>query len=1128
MNIRSISILLIIGLMIPFISNAERFSLEPDVYIEGQVLVKFTSGESNDIAVIASSVANLVGAREIEYIDSIGYSMLESDSKTTQELISELSGLRSVDAVQPNYVYTTQSQIVPWGIAEDGVRAAAEVHATKYTGEGIIVAVIDTGVYQDHEDLNDNIWNPVNGDCQVDGEDKNCINGGWDFVNDDNNPVDDQGHGTHVAGTIAAKDNQLGVIGVAPDATIMAIKVLDSDGSGTTADIASGIDFARRNGANVVNMSIGASSYDEAFEDAVDNAWDSGLVVVSAAGNESMQEISYPAGFEHSISVGAIQQSSDLLNPDEDMNTRLAYFSNYGSVDVVAPGMRINSTVCNCGSYDGTYSGDYWAGTSMATPHVAGVAALILEANSNFTPAQVKYQLEVTATDLGEPGRDQYFGSGLVNAAEATKKLTDSIVVITNYESSNDASAPTVYLPQLPADGVSTAPIQVQIMDETGDFVSGTQVDATTTLGAFVASSVTTNADGIATFTLTAPATEGTATITVSSDYGTASTTITFSNILLVSDTGEWYYANSLAWWTMRALQDNNIAFVRYDTMFAHPSRAQSPTAEYLAKFDQVLWQQGELYLSDANQSLLKTVMDNGDSVFVSGQDELYYVENAQVSDVIFSSYLKLAPLADDGSSATYAGDDGGSNVTGYDLLADIAIDLISLADGAGPYYYAGLLPDYGTLQAGGTAIATYDDASNATAGVKVDSTYHSIFLPFGFESVELRDSRSTMFAQIVNFLSEASTISTASVISGSENSANEITAASQSAVSVDVTFSAIPSSGYAGVTLTDGEHYAYGSITADTTAVVTRVTGIDASNLDDGSISVYATHTDNPTNFPSTITGTTATKTSGQPNNLAITSTKTKKINLTWDAPSTQPDSYTIHYGTDVNASNTGTKSVTSTSATIANLKPGKRYYFAVSSTTDAVESTATETISQITLFKKPTKLKFKKQSAKILTLRWKATANQFDISYGTNKKAGNLGTILSTTNRKKISDLKSNTRYYFKTAIYTSLGTLNYSKKKSGFTAPSKVTNQRVRNVTSDSAIVSYKKVRRKITKYVIRLSDQNGNISKFKTTDHSIGISGLTPGNTYTVKTKAIRTALGKTLSGRWSNTTSFTTP
>lgn len=1124
MNIRFITAVLVIGWMIPTITSAERFNLEPDVYVEGQVLVKFESGENNDVATIASSV----GAREIEYIESIGYSMLESDTKSTQELIDALSGLRSVEAAQPNYIYTTQSQIVPWGLAEDGVRAAAEVHATKYTGEGITVAVVDTGIYQDHEDLNDNIWNPVNGDCQVDGEDKNCIYGGWDFVNDDNNPVDDQGHGTHVAGTVAAEDNQTGVVGVAPNATLMAVKVLDSGGSGTTADIASGIDFARTNGADVVNMSIGASSYDEALEDAVDNAWDSGLVVISAAGNESMQEISYPAGFEHSISVGAIQQSSDLLNPDEDMNTRLAYFSNYGSVDVVAPGMRINSTVCNCGSYDGTYSGDYWAGTSMATPHVAGVAALLLEANSNFTPAQVKHRLEATATDLGEPGRDQYFGSGLVNAAEGTKQLTDSIVVITNYESSNDGTAPTVYLPQSPADGVSTTPIQVKVMDETGTFVSGALVNATTTLGTLVAASVTTDADGIATFTLTAPATEGTATLTVASDYGTASTTVAFSNILLVSDTAEWYYANSLAWWTTRALLDNNIAFVRYDTMFAHPTRAQSPTAAYLAKFDEVLWQQGELYLSDANQSLLKTVMDNGDSVFVSGQDELYYVENAQVTDVIFSSYLKLAPLADDGSSATYTGDDGGSNITGYDLFTDIAIDLISLSDGAGPYYYSGLLPDYGTLQAGGTAIATYDDASNATAGVKVDSTYQSIFLSFGFESVELRDSRSAMFAQIINFLSAASSISTASVNAGSENAVNEITAPSQSAINVDVTFSAIPSSGYGGVTLTDGEHSVYGSAAVDTTAVVTRVTGIDVSSLNDGPISVYATHTDNPTNFPATTAGVAATKTTGQPTNLAITESKTKKISLTWDAPSTQPDSYTVHYGTDINASNVGTKSVTSTNATLSNLKPGKRYYVTVSSTTDNAVSSVPEIISQMTLFKKPTHVKFKKRTAKAVTLRWKATANQFDISYGTNKNAGNLGTILSTTKRKKISSLKSNTRYYFKTAIHNSLGTLNYSKKKSGFTAPSKVANQRVRNVTSTAATVSYKKVRRKITKYVIQLRDQTGQTSTFITTDLSIGITGLTPRSTYTVKTRAIRAALGKTLKGRWSNPNTFTTP
>jgi subtilisin family serine protease len=272
-----------------------------------------------------------------------------------------------------------------WGL--DKVKAP-EVWAKGYTGQGIVVAVIDTGVDYTHPDLDGNIWTNT-GEIPDDGID-NDGNGfiddvrGWDFTNRDNNPMDDDGHGTHVAGTIAAERNGFGVTGVAYDAKIMPVKVLGPDG-GSYADVAAGIRYAANNGAQVINLSLGGSVSSSVVADAVRYAVEKGAVVVMAAGNEGRSQPGFPANLArtYGIAVGAIDQSD-----------RLASFSNRAgrtTLDyVVAPGVGIRSTTPN-----NTYS--TYSGTSMATPHVAGVAALILSANPTLTPAQVENLLTQTA-----------------------------------------------------------------------------------------------------------------------------------------------------------------------------------------------------------------------------------------------------------------------------------------------------------------------------------------------------------------------------------------------------------------------------------------------------------------------------------------------------------------------------------------------------------------------------------------------------------------------------------------------------------------------------------------------------------------------------------------------------------
>ncbi|MBO0699061.1 MAG: S8 family serine peptidase [Zavarzinella sp.] len=252
------------------------------------------------------------------------------------------------------------------------------------TGTGrTVVAVIDTGVDYNHPDLAANMWRntreiPGNGiDDDHNGYKDDVY--GYDFANNDSNPMDDNGHGTHVSGTIGAVgDNGIGVAGVDWHVKIMALKFLDSSGSGYLSNAVRALNYAVANGAKVVNASFGGGGYDAAMATAINNARAHGVIVVAAAGNDSSNNDttpSYPANYpgDNVISVAAT-----------DRNDQLAYFSNYGptTVDIAAPGQSIYSTLPG-GRY-GTYSG-----TSMATPHVTGAIALVWDAHPNWTYQQV-------------------------------------------------------------------------------------------------------------------------------------------------------------------------------------------------------------------------------------------------------------------------------------------------------------------------------------------------------------------------------------------------------------------------------------------------------------------------------------------------------------------------------------------------------------------------------------------------------------------------------------------------------------------------------------------------------------------------------------------------------------------
>jgi hypothetical protein len=276
---------------------------------------------------------------------------------------------------------------------------APEVWNQNITGNGIVVAVVDSGVDYTHPDLDDNIWRNA-GEIAGNGIDDDR-NGyiddirGWDFVANDNNPMDldFDGHGTHIAGVIAAERNNFGITGVAPNAKIMPVRVLPAFGSGSVNNMAAGIRYAADNGANVINLSLGNEFVpSDVVNNAIQYANNKGSVVVIAAGNLGDIQPAYPA--RNADSLGIAVGSIDVSGRMDDSSNR----SGSTPLDyLVAPGVEIVST---------TPEEDYElrSGTSFATPHVAGVAALVLNANPTLTPAQVEYILTTTANRNGLTG----------------------------------------------------------------------------------------------------------------------------------------------------------------------------------------------------------------------------------------------------------------------------------------------------------------------------------------------------------------------------------------------------------------------------------------------------------------------------------------------------------------------------------------------------------------------------------------------------------------------------------------------------------------------------------------------------------------------------------------------------
>lgn len=314
---------------------------------------------------------------------------------SSKNVVKKLSKFSAVLAVEDDIVVKALGkapaqpvQTLPWGIN----RIDAEKVWATTTADTVKVGIVDTGIDITHPDLKAN------------------IKGGFNAISTRKSYTDDNGHGSHVAGIVGALNNTVGAVGVGPNIDLYSIKVLGANGSGYLSDIIDGLDWAIANKLNVLNMSLGTTVDSDLMHQAVVRAYDAGITVVAAAGNDYGAAVNFPAAYPEVIAVSAT-----------DVNNNIASFSSAGpQVDIAAPGVSIYST----------YKGASYAtlsGTSMASPHVTGAAAILLSVpakcdingDEKCTPAEVQARLQETAIDCGAIGKDNQYGYGIVNVYSA-------------------------------------------------------------------------------------------------------------------------------------------------------------------------------------------------------------------------------------------------------------------------------------------------------------------------------------------------------------------------------------------------------------------------------------------------------------------------------------------------------------------------------------------------------------------------------------------------------------------------------------------------------------------------------------------------------------------------------------
>lgn len=359
-----------------------------------KVIIKFKS--SVGLAQV-DSVKSL-GADEIQIIYSTN--MIIAD--ISPDKIGKLKlnpGVEYVELDQEAHILgfdsSVQAQIPSWGIEK--IRAP-DVWPD-FSGLGIPVCILDTGIDYNHPDLVGN------------------YKAGFNFITNTIDPMDDNGHGTHVAGIIGASSDGFGITGVAPKCSLYSLKVLDKDGNGLYSAIITALQWAIDNKMAIVSMSFGGTVYSKALEDICNAAYNAGLLLIAAAGNSGSgngDTVTYPARFDSVIAVGAT-----------DQNDRHASFSSVGpALELSAPGVDITSTVPTTGALGDPSGYRSLSGTSMATPHVSGTAALVFSSHPGITNAQARNMICANSIDLGTTGRDIQFGFGRIDAKAAVDNQT--------------------------------------------------------------------------------------------------------------------------------------------------------------------------------------------------------------------------------------------------------------------------------------------------------------------------------------------------------------------------------------------------------------------------------------------------------------------------------------------------------------------------------------------------------------------------------------------------------------------------------------------------------------------------------------------------------------------------------
>lgn len=371
----------------PHIKKIHHNAQDRSHYVEHEVVVRFSPRPDQ------AALQHMLHATDAKIKRDFGTSMIiKSNTKTTDQLMKYFAEHPDSMYAEPNYLLLPNRRPndsmygrYQWNLPMIGMEKSWEI---SQGSSDVIVAIVDTGIDMKHPEFNGKL---------VDG---------YNVIADNKRPMDDNGHGTHVAGVIAAKtNNKNGIAGMSWNSKLMPVKAIGADGSGTAFDIAQGIIWATDHGADVINLSVGNYTSSAELKNACRYAFDHNVVLVAATGNDNTDQPGYPAAYSEVMGVSAI-----------DHNKRRADFSNFGDyVDVVAPGVDIASTYI--------YS-DYAAlsGTSMACPHVSALASLIRSVHPKMKNTQVMEIIRHTAQDLGRKGKDPMFGYGMINVNAALQR----------------------------------------------------------------------------------------------------------------------------------------------------------------------------------------------------------------------------------------------------------------------------------------------------------------------------------------------------------------------------------------------------------------------------------------------------------------------------------------------------------------------------------------------------------------------------------------------------------------------------------------------------------------------------------------------------------------------------------